>query len=51
MFSMRSAHYFDAFVEQFMPELPGTRVETAVENVLHNLIAKKAAGGVDGDGN
>lgn len=51
MFSMRSAHYFDAFVEQFMPELPGTRVETAVENVLRNLIAKKAAGGVDGDGN
>lgn len=51
MLSMRSAHYFDAFVERFMPELPGTRIETAVEKVLHSLIAKKAADGGSGDGN
>jgi SIR2-like domain len=51
MLSMRSAHYFDAFVERFMPELPGTRIETAVEKVLHSLIAKKAADGGNGDGN
>ena len=44
IFSMRSAHYFDAFVSRFMPELPGTRIETAVEKVLHDLITKKAAG-------
>jgi len=34
-----------------MPELPGTRIEAAVEKVLHSLIAKKAADGDDGDGN
>jgi hypothetical protein len=48
MFSMRSAHYFDAFVGRFMPELPGTRIESAVEKVLHDLLAKKT-GGPDGD--
>jgi hypothetical protein len=48
IFSVRSAHYFDAFVERFMPELPGTRIESAVEKVLHNLLAKKT-GGVGGD--
>lgn len=46
--SMRSAHYFDAFVERFMPELPGTRIESAVEKVLHDLLSKRV-GGSDGD--
>ncbi|MCZ7486051.1 SIR2 family protein [Rhizobium rhizogenes] len=50
MFSRRSAHYFDAFVERFMPELPGTRIESAVEKVLHNLIAKKAMDEENSDG-
>ncbi len=45
MLSMRSAHYFDTFVDRFMPELPGTRIEDAVEKVLTSLIAKKAAAG------
>ncbi len=45
--SQRSAHYFDAFVERFMPELPGTRIEGAVEKVLRNLITKKTT---DGEG-
>lgn len=48
MLSVRSAHYFDAFVESFLPELPGTRIESAVEKVLHNLLAEKA-GGTSGD--
>lgn len=43
--SVRPAHYFDAFVNRFMPELPGTRIESAVEKVLHDLLAKKAGGG------
>ncbi|MFO1518795.1 MAG: SIR2 family protein [bacterium] len=33
------AHYFNTFVEKFMPDPPGNRVETAVKNVLKNLIA------------
>lgn len=48
MLSIRSAHYFDAFVETFMPELPGTRIESAVEKVLHDLLAKET-GGSGGD--
>jgi hypothetical protein len=34
-----------------MPELPGTRIETAVEKVLQSLIAKKMPGGDSNDGN
>lgn len=49
--SKRSAHYFDAFVERFMPELPGTRIEDAIEKVLTSLIAKKAAAGESAGGN
>lgn len=45
LLSTRSAHYFDSFVERFMPELPGTRIEDAVEKVLTSLIAKKAVAG------
>lgn len=51
MLSTRSAHYFDAFVERFMPELPGTRIESAIEKVLHSLIAKKGTDGDGSDGN
>ncbi|MDP9413763.1 MAG: SIR2 family protein [Pseudomonadota bacterium] len=48
--SSRSAHYFDAFVERFMPELPGTKIEDAVEKVLSNLIARKTGReGANGD--
>jgi len=50
MLSMRSAHYFDVFVERFMPELPGTLIEEAVERVLTRLIAKKAASEEDTGG-
>ena len=34
------AHYFDIFVERFMPEAPGDKVDTAVERVLRELIAR-----------
>lgn len=34
------AHYFDTFVEKFMPESPGDRVDTAVKKVLQELIAQ-----------
>jgi hypothetical protein len=33
------AHYFDTFVEKFMPESPGDKVDTAVKSVLQTLIA------------
>lgn len=36
-----SAHYFDTFVEKFMPESPGDKVDTAVKKVLQELIAKE----------
>lgn len=35
-----SAHYFDTFVEKFMPESPGDKVDTAVQKVLQELIAQ-----------
>lgn len=35
-----SAHYFNTFVEKFMPELPGDKVDTAIEKVLQELIAQ-----------
>lgn len=34
------AHYFDTFVEKFMPESPGDKVDTAVKKVLQELIAQ-----------
>jgi hypothetical protein len=47
----RTAHFFDTFVEKFMPETPGDKVDAAVSNVLRSLVEvtqkKKAAG----DGN
>lgn len=33
------AHYFDTFVEKFMPESPADKVDTAVKKVLKELIA------------
>ena len=35
-----SAHYFDTFVEKFMPESPADKVDTAVKKVLQELIAQ-----------
>lgn len=34
------AHYFDTFVEKFMPESPADKVDTAVKKVLQELIAQ-----------
>lgn len=34
------AHYFDTFVERFMPESPADKVDTAVKKVLEELIAQ-----------
>lgn len=33
------AHYFSTFVEKFMPESPGDKVDSAVKKVLEELIA------------
>jgi hypothetical protein len=35
-----SAHYLNTFVEKFMPESPGDKVDTAVKKVLQELIAQ-----------
>jgi hypothetical protein len=37
----RKAHYFDTFIEKFMPEPPGDKVDTAVAKVLHSLLTKQ----------
>ncbi len=34
------AHYFDTFVEKFMPESPADKVDTAVKKVLQELISQ-----------
>jgi hypothetical protein len=34
------AHYFSTFVEKFMPDLPGDKVDSAVKKVLQELIAR-----------
>lgn len=34
------AHYFDTFVEKFMPESPADKVDTAVKKVLQELISE-----------
>jgi len=39
------AHYFDTFVENFMPESPGDKVDTAVKKVLQELIAQGVKAG------
>lgn len=40
--SGRKAHYFDTFVEHFMPEPPGDKVDRAVTKVLETLLGKRA---------
>ncbi len=37
------AHYFNTFVEKFMPESPGDKVDSAVKKVLAELIANGTA--------
>lgn len=39
------AHYFATFVERFMPESPGDKVDTAVKKVLQELIMQGVKGG------
>jgi len=34
----RKAHFFDTFAEEFMPQLPSNRIDTAVAKVLANLV-------------
>jgi len=41
--STSNAHYFDCFVENFMPAPPGNKVETAVEWVLKELLGRSSA--------
>ena len=36
------SHYFDTFVKYFMPELPGEKVDTAIERVLQEMAAKRS---------
>lgn len=45
------AHYFDTFVDKFMPESPADKVDTAVKKVLQELIAQgvKSMPNEDGD--
>ena len=47
----RRAHYFDLFVERFIPEPPGDKVDTAIEKVRQALSAKSKGGdpGEDSD--
>jgi hypothetical protein len=45
----RKAHYFNTFVESFMPEPPGSRVEQAVERVVAELLSRRGAVGAAGD--
>jgi hypothetical protein len=35
----RRGHYFDVFVEHFMPEPPGNKIDTAIEKVMTDLSA------------
>jgi hypothetical protein len=35
----RRAHYFDVFVEQFMPEPPGNKIDSAIAKVMTELSA------------
>ena len=46
----RRAHYFDTFVEKFMPEPPGDKVDTAVAKVLESLVGGVKGRTTDGGG-
>jgi hypothetical protein len=50
MLSLRPAHYFDAFVQSFMPELPSNRIEDAVTRVVKTFVTPPSpdAGADDG---
>ncbi|MGE0094717.1 MAG: SIR2 family protein [Alphaproteobacteria bacterium] len=37
----RFAHYFDTFVEHFMPETPSDKIDKAITKVLENFVARK----------
>lgn len=37
------AHYFDTFVESFMPDAPGSKVDSAVGKVLESLLSGQPA--------
>jgi hypothetical protein len=37
----RRAEYFDTFIEKFMPEAPGNKIDSAISNVLTNLVNYK----------
>ena len=43
-----NAHHFDTFVENFMPEPPGDKVDTAVSKVLEKLINSSVKSGESG---
>ncbi len=42
------AHYFNTFVENFMPELPDDKVDTAIAKVLKTFIGGKSSDAVEG---
>lgn len=44
------AHYFETIVEHFLPELPSDKVDTAISNVLEQLILQSSAS-AHGSGN
>lgn len=43
------AHYFDTFVEKFMPESPADKVDTAVKKVLQELISEGVKAAPNGE--
>ena len=45
----RKAHYFDTFIEKFMPEPPGNKINTAVARVLETMINSPIKSG-EGEG-
>lgn len=40
----RRAEYFDTFIEKFMPEAPGDKIDSAISKVLTNLVSQKRNG-------
>lgn len=44
----RRAEYFDTFIEKFMPEAPGDKIDSAISKVLTNLVSQKHNSG-DGE--
>lgn len=40
----RRAEYFDTFIEKFMPEAPGDKIDSAISKVLTNLVSQKHNG-------